>query len=48
MGIGSEEGPVEKENMEIKEGSHNKEIKVLREMGELGFRHGWRVNFGKE
>lgn len=48
MGVGSEGGPVEKENMEIKEGSHNKEIKVLREMGELGFRHGWRVNFGKE
>lgn len=36
MGVGSEGGPVEKENMQIKEGSHNEEIKVLREMGELG------------
>lgn len=36
VGVGSEGGPVEKENMQIKEGSHNEEIKVLREMGELG------------
>ena len=48
MGVGSEGGPVEKENMQIKEGSHNKEIKVLREMGDLGLRHGCRVNFGTE
>ena len=41
-------GPVEREKLKLKEVSHNKEIKVLRETGELGLRWRQRVNFGKE
>lgn len=38
MCAGNEGAPVERQTLKIKDRSHNKEIKVLRETGEVGLR----------